>query len=64
MALTQLPSGRTVYDTGKVQVGLRAPDRAPVVSADAERIQTALLQPIPVGWPWWFRVWHWLAGPR
>lgn len=43
MSFTYLPSGRVVYDTGKVLVGLRSPSNWRDQGASADAIQRALI---------------------
>lgn len=43
--IIRLPSGREVLDTGRVKIGILAPEPRRDIGAHAERIQTALLPP-------------------
>lgn len=65
MSFTNLESGRVVYDTGKVLIGRMARPAPPEIGSEAERVQTALLQPIEVGRrSWLWHVVHFFIGPR
>lgn len=52
MAITRvtLPSGRIVLDTGKVRIGLRAPDKPAEQGEHARIIQRVMCTPLPRQW--------------
>lgn len=77
IARVTLPSGRTVLDTGRVQIGILASEYRPPMPGEHARIwQRVLTTPVPRQWhetprivhlrrSWWQRLrdW-WMEGKR